>query len=44
MKGFTNEEFFGSLRKDVEDLILSKATKKKVLKGRVTFIRIARSE
>jgi hypothetical protein len=32
VKGFTNEEFFGSLRKDVQDLILSKAKKKRFYK------------
>ena len=32
VKGFTNDEFFGSLRKDVQDLILSKAKKKRFYK------------
>jgi hypothetical protein len=32
VKGFSNEEFFGSLRKDVQDLILSKAKKKRFYK------------
>jgi hypothetical protein len=34
VKGFTNEEFFGSLRKAVQDLILSKAKKKRFYKER----------
>ncbi len=32
VQGFTNDEFFGSLRKDVQDLILSKAKKKRFYK------------
>ena len=32
VKGFSNEEFFGSLRKDVQDIILSKAKKKRFYK------------
>jgi hypothetical protein len=32
VSGFSNEKFFGSLRKDVQDIILSKAKKKRFYK------------
>jgi Protein of unknown function (DUF4100) len=43
-RGFTNEEFFGSLRKDVQEIILSKAKKKRFYKEGPNLLHFSRDD